>query len=191
MVGNSLIIQIFTAGLAIGIVMTYIQPTLAKIRTHQDDIAKVEEESARISEVNQRLARLYAQVNEIPVSDKAALFTYLPDEVDDVQVLKDLFLMAEEADVLVGELAYGGPEQAMASADGTATELQPAGHIFNLSFQGSYEQFKRILTRLEQNNYPLVVKELDVSPTEGGLLDVDLALVTYAHTSAELEVTEQ
>ncbi len=180
MIGNSLIIQIFTAGLAIGIVITYIKPTMGVIRTHQDDIAKVREESARITQVNQRLASLYAQVNEVPQRDKAALYTYLPDEVDDVRVLKDLSAMSDEAKVLVSDLSYGGKEQPGA-VDESSPQVKPEGHLFNLSFQGSYEQFKQMISMIEKNNYPLVIKELNVTPTEGGLLTVTLTAVTYSH----------
>ncbi len=185
MIGNSLILQIFTAGVAIGIVITYIKPTMTVIRTHQDDIAKVREESERISGVNQKLAALYAQVNEIPQRDKAALYTYLPDEIDDVRILKDLNAMAEDAEVLVSDLSYGGPEQATAVEGEGATQVKPAAHLFNVSFQSSYEQFKQVLSMIERNNYPLVVKELTVTPTEGGLLTVDMTLVTYAHKLTE------
>lgn len=185
MIGNSLIIQVATAGVAIGIVMTYIQPTITTIRTQQDDIAKVREESERISEVNRRLASLYAQVNEISQRDKAALYTYLPDTVDDVRVLKDLNTMAEEAGVLVSELSYGGLEQVAATAVEGSTDVRPEGHLFNLTIQGSYEQFKQVLLRMERNNYPLVVQELSVSPTEGGLLTAKFTLVTYAHQMPE------
>lgn len=180
MVGNSLIIQLFTAGIAIGIVITYIRPTIDVIRTHQDDIAKVREESDKIASVNRRLADLYARVNEIPSKDKAALYTYLPDKVDDVVVLKDLYAMTEEARVVTSELSYGGREETVVTEE-ESTREKPEAHLFNLAFEGSYEQFKQVLLRIERNNYPLVVKELDVTPTQGGLLTVKFVLVTYAH----------
>jgi hypothetical protein len=178
--GNSLIIQVITAAVAIGIVMTYIKPTMTLIRTHQDDIAQIRDEADRIAEVNRKLADLYAQVNNISQSDKAALYTYLPDAVDDVRVLKDIDAMARDAQVLIGDLAYGGPEQVVVTEE-NSVRVKPAAHLFTLSFQGSYEQFKEILGMIEKNNYPLAVKELTVTPTEGGLLTVKMTLVTYAH----------
>ncbi len=181
MTGNSLILQVIIASISIGIVMTYIQPTIATIRTQQDDIAKVREEADRVTNVNRRLAALYEQVNEIPQRDKAALYTYLPDAVDDVRVLKDLNTMAEEAEVLVSELSYGGIEQVNSSAEEGSAGVRPEPHLFNLTFQSSYEQFKQMLLRIERNNYPLVVRELAATPTDGGLLTVRLVLVTYAH----------
>jgi len=178
--GNSLLLQVLTAGLAIGIVITYIQPTIGVIRTHQDDIAKIEAEANTINGTNQLLADLYKQVNDIAPRDKAALMTYLPDEVDDVRVLKDLNNMGEDTGVLMGELNYGGIEPLVLSDD-SANVSQPDGHLFNISFMSSYEQFKEMLGLLERNNYPFLVRSLNVTPTEGGLLSVKLVLVTYSY----------
>jgi hypothetical protein len=180
MMGNSLLLQVLTAGLAIGIVITYIQPTIGTIRTHQDDIAKIQEEADTIMNTNAKLIELYNKVNEIPQRDKAALLTYLPDEVDDVRVLKDLNSMGEDTGVLMGELNYGGIEP-IVLADETTNVSQPDGHLFNVSFMSSYEQFKDMLGLLERNNYPFLVRSLGVTPTEGGLLSVKLVLVTYSY----------
>lgn len=178
--GNSLLLQVLTAGLAIGIVITYIQPTIGVIRTHQDDIAKIEAEASTINDTNRILADLYKEVNDIAPRDKAALVTYLPDEVDDVRVLKDLNSMGEDTGVLMGELNYGGIEP-LVLADETTNLTPPEGHIFNVSFMSSYEQFKEMLSLLERNNYPFLVRSLNVAPTEGGLLSVKLVLVTYSY----------
>lgn len=182
MIGNSLLTQVLIAGVAIGIIITYIQPTLAEIGVRQDEIEKTRQELENITAVNQRLAALYAQVNAIPQSDQAALLTFLPDQVDEVQVLKDLSLMTSEVDVFVNSLTYDGPTEFLG---GDASIERPFAHSFSLSFLSSYEQMKNLLLRLEQNNYPLTVDSLNVSPNEGGLLSISLTLHAYSHKNIE------
>jgi hypothetical protein len=182
MIGNSLLTQVLVAGVAIGIIITFIQPTLKDIGVRQDEIEKTRKELANITAVNQRLAALYVQVNAIPQSDQAALFTFLPDQVDEVQVLKDLSIMTSEADVFVNNLNYDGGTEFVG---GESSIEKPYAHSFSLNFLSSYEQMKNLLLRLEQNNYPLTVNSLSVSPNEGGLLDVSLTLHTYSHKNRE------
>jgi Tfp pilus assembly protein PilO len=178
MIGNSLLIQVIMAGIAIGIVITYIQPTLGEISLRQDEIAQTKEELEEINNVNDRLETLYTQLTAIQSSDKAALFTYLPDTVDEVQVLKDISRMAEDSGIVLNGLDYIGVDEAEGS---TGAFAQPFAHSFSASFVSTYEQMKNFLLRLEQNNYPLNIKALTSSPNEGGLIDVSLALVTYSH----------
>jgi hypothetical protein len=189
MIGNSLLSQVLIAGIAVGIVITFIQPKLGDIRTRQDEIAQTRSELEKITEANAKLSELYSRVNAIPQRDKAALFTYLPDYIDEVQVLKDLSAMSEDIRVSLTEIQYVGSSEssiALVEEEAGPTE-KPFAHSFNLGFTGSYEQTKDMLTVLERNNYPLVVKVMNAEPTDGGLLNVTMELVTYSHKFKEIE----
>jgi Tfp pilus assembly protein PilO len=180
MFGNSLLTQVIVAGISIGIIFTYIQPKLGEIKSRQDEIAQTRDELQRVTEVNTRLEQLYDQLNSIPQSNKAALLTYLPDQVDEVQVLKDLSQITRDTEVMVRNLTYeGSSNQSGGAGDG------PIPVSFNLTVETSYEGLKNLLSYLERNNYPLVVESLTVTPTEGGFLDVELALVTYSFNEVE------
>lgn len=179
MFGNSLLTQIGVAGLAIGIIVTYIQPTLDTVKSLQDDIEDTKNEAAKIISVNERLNALYTEVNAIRVADKNALLTYLPDKIDEVKVLKDLAWMARDSNVFIKNLNYDGVIRLKSSAD--QGDAQPTAHSFKIGLSSSYAQLKNFFLRLEQNNYPFTVHTLSITPTEGGVLEVSLTLLTYSH----------
>lgn len=183
MIGNSLLTQVVVAGIAIGIIFTYIQPALGEIKLRQDEIDQTKEEFKKVTDVNARLAELYAQINAIPQRDKGALITYLPDYVDEVRVLKDLSLIANDAKVKLIDVSYGGSASQVSAVD----ESEIITHTFSMNLESSYEGLKNTLSYLERNNYPIVVETMDVTPTEGGFLDVTLSLITYSTKEKDKE----
>ncbi len=197
---NSLLFQVFTAGVAIAIILTYIQPTFSGISARQDEIAKTQEEFDRVKTVNAKLAEVYAQLGAIPQSYRSALLTYLPDKVDEIKVLKELSEITLRSEVLVTELSYESQtdsrtqtsrsSRGAAARQSTDTTVSDP-HTFNLGFTGSYEQVKETLALIEKNNYPLTVKTLTLSPAETGLIDVSLALETYSFRPLNAEVSSQ
>ncbi len=180
MIGNSLLTQVIVAAVAIGIVVTYIQPKFGEIKQRQDEIAQTQEELERVTAVNNQLKNLYDRVNGISQQDKAALLIYLPDQIDEVQILKDLTAMARDAGVDLRDVRYQGD----GAANGVAEDYR-SPHSFALSFESSYEDMKKILSNLERNNYPLVIEQMSVRPTEGGFLSVDIGLMTYSLNETE------
>lgn len=180
MIGNSLLTQVVIAGIAIGIVITYIQPTMEKISSRQDEIAQTKSELERVNAVNARLNQLVEQTNAISQRDKLALTTYLPDQIDTVQVLKDISSMTQIAGLVTTALTYTGEETVRPSSQ-EDDAVAPLVHGFDLTVDGPYENIKQLLLLLEQNNYPLEVMDLNITPTEGGLLTVAIKLNTYTY----------
>jgi hypothetical protein len=187
MIGNSLLTQVIIAGIAIGIIITYIQPELKNIQLRQDEIAQTRSELEKITSVNKKLDELYARVNAIPQSDRAALFIYLPEYINEVQVLKDLSAMANDLQVSLSTIQYVGKAEAAEGVLEAGEVEKPYAHSFRLGFMGSYQQMKDMLTYFERNNYPLVVEAMTAQPTDGGLLDVTFDIVTYSHKIKETE----
>lgn len=180
MIGNSLITQIGIIAVSVGIILTYIKPAFGDIKSTQDDIAKTEEQYANVKATNDLLKSLYDNLNAIPQANKNALFTYLPDTTDEVLVMKDLTSIAKDSEVFIKELSFEGFDSKSKSAS-VAGENLPAPQSFKIGLSSSYEQLKDFLQRLEQNNYPLVVDTLAITPTDSGLLDSDLTIITYSH----------
>ncbi len=180
MIGNSLLTQVGIAAVSIGIIMTYIQPAFGEIRDIQNNISQTQEELAKVTEVNNRLANLYNSVNSIPQRDKNALFVYLPDKTDEVLVMKDVTAIAKDAEISITNISYKGmiENHSKALNDNIG---QPFTHSFSVDFFSSYEQLKDFLQRLEQNNYPLVIDKMSVKPNESGQLTTNLTIITYSH----------
>ena len=174
--------QLVAIAVAVGIVITYIQPTFVKIGQTQDDIGVYRDEQVKVATVNSQLAALSNQINQIPELDKRALETYLPDaaNIDNIAIPRDLEAMVEEAGARFGQatLLDSG------STDSEPVDRNLSAHVIELTFAGTYNQTKEFFTLLEQNNYPLEVHSLFIKPLDqGAFLDVTVSLMTYSYES--------
>lgn len=174
--------QLVIIAIAIGIIITYVKPTLAQIGVTQDDTAIYREERKKVAFVNQQLAQLVTKINQVPALDREALETYLPNpnNVDVIGVPRDLEFMTESvgANFLQANLA------SIADAAYATDEVRLVPYAFNFSFDATYDQAKAILSLMEQNNYPLEIHSMEVSTEDqGDTLQVDMIVVTYAYQS--------
>lgn len=177
--GNSIVTQVIVLGLALAIAFTYIKPTLAEIGARQDEIQKTKTELETINAVNNRLNDLVKGVEAIPQVDKTALFTYIPDKVDEVRVLKDLSSIAAIVGVAIRNISYDGQDTSAQEVENTT--FSPIGHVFSITVISSYDKVKKFLALLEQNEYPLEITTLELLPIDGGYLELNLTIMTYAH----------
>lgn len=180
MIFNSFVTQIGMLILGVGIVFTYVKPTFAEIGTMQTTIAQYQEEQRKVNEVNAQLARLVSEVNTVTANDMRALTTYLPDEVDHVAVSRDIFIMADLSEVYLEDVTYDGILVEALGSEAEA-ELIPTQHAFSTTVSGTYDQVKSFLQLLEQNNYPLDIKELTMVGTETGIISTNLLIITYSY----------
>ncbi len=180
MILNSFIPQIVMLVLAGGILFSYVEPTFAKIGLIQDAIGEYQVERQKVSDVNQKLSDLVAQVNNISTEDQRALLTYMPDTVDHVAVSRDIFKMAEDSEVYLVSVLYDGVVLSTL-ADQAENKEVPILHSFNLSISGDYDQIKSFLSLLEQNDYPLEVHNLKIVSSETNVLNADIKVITYSH----------
>lgn len=180
MILNSFIPQVVMLVLAAGIIFSYVQPTFIKIGSTQDAIGKYQTERQKVSDVNQKLSDLVAQVNNIPTDDQRALMIYMPDEIDNVAVSRDLFTMAKLSEVYLASVHYDG---AVLSTliDQSESKDNPVLHAFKINISGTYDQIKAFLSLIEQNNYPLEVHDLRIVGSETGVLDAEIKVITYSH----------
>ncbi len=184
MIGNSFLIQLLMLGLAMAVFFTHVKPTFLNIGKIQDEIASYKEELGKVSEVNQKLQTLNDQMLAISATDRQALETYMPDKVDEVKVVSDLFSIANEARVYAKSVKYNGNEKSSGRRGEVVEEGKddtPVEHSIAVGVSGTYEQCKRFLALLEVNNYPLEVHDLTISTSDIGILDMEMELVTYSH----------
>lgn len=181
MIPYGLFSQISLIVISVAILFTYIKPSFEVMGDTQDKILTYQEEIAKVSLVNQKLQALVSDVESVSSEDHRRLLAYMPDSVDSVSVPRDLQAIASEANVLVRSIEYEGPmkETVVGVEAAVAESNQSERHTFKLSFEGSYDQIKRILQSLEANHYPLEVREMTITKVEGGFLNVDMNIMTY------------
>lgn len=175
-VSNSIRLVMIVVAIAIGFL--YIRPTLETIGANQDEIQSYQVEIIKISEVNTQLASLVAQMNSVSTQNQTAIVRYLPDEVDEVAVLKDLQLILALNQVMNPTVDYEGMSASALPVSGSQTE-DIVAHGFAITALMTYDQLKSFLRTIEQNNYLLEVAELGIEASEGGFLDVNLSLRVY------------
>jgi len=186
MLSKNLFIQIAMITISIGIIVTFVEPTFSEIGGLQDDIFVYQTERQKVSSVNAQLDSLITVLNTVATDDQRRLVTYMPDEVDTINVVRDLSLISDEAEVVYISAAYVGEATSNTEQDdsGEAEFVQPQEYTFDLSIEGTYEQIKNLFGLLEQNNYPIDVQTLSIQMKDGGFLTADMGLSVYAHKSS-------
>ena len=168
---------------AVAIVFTYIKPEFIKIEEVQDEIANYKVQLAKVNEVNNRLSELVSRMDSVSASDQQRLLTYLPDEIDTLAISRDLLLISRLAGVQYLDSAYVGLDDNRKKEEDSSL----VAHEFTLSVDGDYNQIKTLFALLETNDYPLDVSRLNVSSLEGGILAVEMSLVTYQYKLANTD----
>lgn len=182
MIANSFLIQLLMLILALSVFFSYVKPTFLNIGKIQDEIAAYIVELGKVSAVNQQLRDLNDQVLALPASDMSKLNTYMPDEVDEVKIVSDIFAMADEARVYAKTVKYNGLSKAEFRSDADdKKDDKPITHEISVDVTGTYEQAKKFLALLEINNYPLEVHDLKITSTELGIISLQMKVITYTH----------
>ena len=182
MIAKGLFVQILMLVASGTIVVTFIQPKFAEITDVQDNIATYEQKRTEVLSVNSKLASLTSRLEGVSSSDQRKLFDYLPDKVDSVAVVRDLYLISNQAGVFYNDAIFSGANSGGANKENSFST--PVSYSFDLSVEGTYEQIKGLFALLESNNYPLEVHNLNITKIEGGFLFANISLVTYAYDSS-------
>jgi Tfp pilus assembly protein PilO len=181
---NSFFFQIVMAGLAIGIVVLYIQPAFVRIGTTQDAIDQYQTEIKKVSEVNNKLNELINQINTISVADQRDLLIYMPNEVDNISVSRDIYNLALASNVTLLNVDSVEDKKTTNNAlesEEVVVEMLPIPHSFSVTISGSYEDIKTFLSKLEQSNYPLEIHDLEMTASVLEELTAKMEIVTYSH----------
>lgn len=178
MIPKGLFTQIIMFVVAIGILITFVQPMFGKIALTQNEIGTYTEEQEKVTEVNNRLNSLVARLDSISADDYTRLRVYLPDTIDEIHVIRDLKFIAEQSGVLYkSSSAYGQNPDPMADDN---IEFRPRSQAFNLQVEGTYPQIKRLFSLMEQSNYPLEVHGVSITQIDGGFLSADIEVWSYS-----------
>ncbi len=182
MITNSPVIQLAMVLLAVAILLLYIRPTITEVRAVQDQIAVYENELTRVTDVNTRLSEHTSAINKLPLTDVQALERYLPNSLDEINIMRDLQAIAAEIGVTVGSIDFGG-KQTQSQSEGEEPTNQTLTGIESISFsfsgESDYDTLKNFLRALEVNNYQFAVDSLEVTPSQEGLLSFELNVLVY------------
>lgn len=187
MIPKGFFTQVGMVIVSVAIAFTVVEPTIAEIGEIQDNIATYQTERDKVISVNSRLSSLVSTLESVPVADNRRLLAYLPNSLDEISVLRDLYIMINESGAqyvnVSGEPLVDTNQRGARAQQVQIDESDPIPHTFTLSVEGTYSQIKRLLALFEQNHYLLEVKEVVMQSNEGGFLKADIAVVSYSYQS--------
>ena len=180
MMVNSFLGQIITAGIALAIIFTYIKPTIERINLNQNDLTDYQEERDKVNDTIARLNNRLSDVNNLSEDDRKKLSTFLPEKIDEVQVMRDLDAIARAADLSLTTITYQPSSASSQAASGTQDTVALSEHVFTMNLTSSYDRLKRLVDILQYNHCPIYPKELEVTTNEGGFLNVNLQVSVFS-----------
>lgn len=187
MISNGLFSQIGMIIISVGIIFTYIHPTLKNISLVQDDIFLYQTKSGDVAKVNDKLNSLVSRLESISSDDKSRLVKFMPDSVDEIEIPRDLYIIAKESGLSYVDSKYLSEERKVRAISDSNDESAPEGHLLQLSVEGTYSQIKYLFSLLEKNDYLLELDNLSISKLEGGFLEAEITLKTYSYKMPKID----
>ncbi len=180
------ILPILIIVIAIGAFVGYIQPTYSKgVVPLQAQITQYDNTLTAAEDFNRREAELATQRNAIPQDAVARLVAFLPDGVDNIQLILDLNALAGRSGLRLSNFDIKGGDTGTESTPVSGTSpLESASSLvehIDISFvaSGTYSQFRTFLDGIERSLRPLDVVQLTITDAPSGIYTYNLTLRIY------------
>ncbi len=178
---------------SIGLFIGYVQPTYnGSVETLKSEIADLDTALTAAEQFRSKEAELTRQRADIPQEQITRLEAFLPDSVDNVQLIVDLNSLAARSGVQLSEFDIVGGESGGTMPDGTPMPSSDGevqyGYASNeptesleltVSATGSYAAFRNFLAGVENSLRPLDLVELSVQDSQTGVYTYDITLRLY------------
>lgn len=188
--------------IAIGLVFLYIKPTFdGSIATSKLGIEKFDTDYEKVKSFTNKEAQLTTANNAIPGDSIDRLNLFLPDGVNNIQIITDLITLAAHSNMTVSNFSVGSPSvvkgQGVSVSSSTAglpttnggsmgnpSTLVKTGDLNNsldvsLSAVGTYPSFRVFLSAIENSLRPLDVTSLTVHQSKTGVYTYDITVRIY------------
>lgn len=187
----SRIIPVGALIISIALFLLYVKPTYSgPIAETKDKIQSYSAALAAADRFSQKEAELTQAKTNIPAESLARLNSFLPDGVDNVQLILDLDALAARSGVTLSNFDIKNQDATTAAGTGgTAVPGQlgpgltantPVDSLdLTLEATGSYPAFRSFLTGIEQSLRPLDVVNLDVSESGTGVYTYTMTIRIY------------
>lgn len=183
---------------AIGIFFGYINPTYTgDIAQAKSDIESYDAALTAGTQFSQKEAELTNAKAAIPADKLARLEAFLPDGVDNVQLILDLDALAARSGMTLSNFSVNANPTSDTSsatpsaASGASITPDPSGSLslaapdpvdslqITLSATGTYSAFRTFLAGIEQSLRPLDITSLTVTSSKTGVYTYDLTINIY------------
>lgn len=188
---------------AIALFLLYIKPTYSgQIHTTRAQIQSFDNALAAADRFQQKEAQLSQARAQIPAADLERLKEFLPDGVDNVQLILDMDALAARSGVTLSDFSIQGEEGDTTAQDGAAVTNPDAGmgmpgqqlggpggvltsnspiESLNLTFKatGTYDAFRTFLAGAENSLRPLDIMDVSVDESDTGVYTYAVTVRIY------------
>jgi hypothetical protein len=168
---------------AIGIFVGYINPVYTKsIMPLQTQVKQYKNTLLAAEDFNRKEAQLATERNAIPADAVARLLAFLPDGVDNIQLILDLNALASRTGVKLSDFNIKSSEDS-GSGNGPSP-LESGGattdHIeITLRATGTYDAFRTFLSSVERSLRPLDLVQITITDSATGVYTYDMTYRIY------------
>lgn len=182
------LLPILAIALAAGVFFGYVHPTYVnKIVALQTEIKNDNDALAGAKAFTNKEAALALEENQIPPEQLARLAQFLPDGVDNVQLILDLDALAARSGVQLSGFNVRESSQEQNAASSTSFSVlsqSSAGNATNsldlsVTATGSYSAFRSFLAGVELSLRPLDVTEASVTDSATGIYTYTMNIRLY------------
>ncbi len=162
--------------ISIGIFFLYVNPTYTQdVLGMQKKISSYDKALGAAKDYTSRENNLIAQENQIPAQNLTRLATFLPDDVDNVQLILDLSNLASRSGVSLSGFSISRSDSSAGNSSGgqgltsavSSTNLTDSLDV-TVNVTGSYNNFRNFLRQTEQSLRLLDVTNMTISSSGSG-----------------------
>ena len=176
---NSNIPPVIALLIAIGIFFAYINPTWSgSIATTKAAIASDNQALAAADEYSAQQNQLASARAAINAADLTRLNVFLPDSVDNVQLILDLTAIAARSGLILSNVGISA--DAASSASAGMSSASPINSVnLTLSAAGTYSALQSFLREIERSQRLLDVQDLLVTSSNTGVYTYQMTIRLY------------
>jgi hypothetical protein len=173
--------------IALGIFVGYINPAYTKgILPLQSQIRAYDSTLAAAADFNRKEATLASERNAIPADSIARLYAFLPDGVDNVQLILDLNALAARSGIKLSnfDIKTNSPSSPGSNQSAGALPLQSGAKAtefldVTVKATGTYGAFRTFLHGVELSLRPLDLVQMSLGTSANGVYTYDLTFRIY------------
>lgn len=183
------LVPVFCLIIAGALFFGYINPTVTgKISAIHDEISKYDSALAAADRFKEKQAQLTLQRNQLPPEALERLDAYLPDGVDNVQLILDLDALASRSGIKLSNFQTTESGKAKKTEGATQGEVQPmvieSGNPIDsvdvsMTASGSYAALRTFMDGVETSLRPLDLVEFSLADSPTGSYNYQMTYRLY------------
>ena len=165
--------------LAVGIFYTFTSPQYSDAQALVAQAADYRNIVDNVSRIKEARDSLLTSFESIPAGEKDRLMKILPDNVDSVELARDLDTIASKYGIAVQALQVDPPSESNRPMLAPDAKQAYESSIVAFSFVSNYSNFVKFLTDIEKNLRLMDVRAVTFRTADPGLYEHRITIETY------------